>query len=730
MKQATQSKNKRQKSKSQVQKKKAVQSVKTGKQQSGSLVQGRLKDPRRNEPVVFERATGVQQNVEIVSKSNTSVDAFIMGAWVRFAELGFTKSPEDFVWSAYAFKRAVSASLSADFTNAFNQYPLGLKCLLDMLMPTIVPYLQGNWSFSASEVPPTFITTVGTDNVFTLKPPDTTVLLAGYHPLTNPVYDGPTSDQMKTSWDNLLKFVASLQIRGGKNNVPSTYVTKFMKDVSSFSPQFQEMGMSCFSGCNSGYNLEVFSEVPIFNPQTTRFASYDVEDRAYRQTTMSNGSAFGLGYYSTVINDDVVLEKHKRQIYKPIDVFDFYYLISAILDEAGQKMINDQSERDYIPCPLTNEEVMLMIRFLCASLKYQALGSDLAYALNSPQVQQFNSITTSAWNATYASSLGNVKLPRFVIENMRTLASKCVMYGQQGTCWVPSFGYYNDLSTADLTNFNVSWGSVYNGPLYITELNHSIHFADFSIDDNNNRVPLFMGANNLLAIIGRWNTWVSQFEKYYDATTFTDELGISPLFSLLYTNVVIGEEQGNPQVLPLKQVAKQTELVKKMSKEKLVEVSPYEKHRLRRVTFVPTITIMQQNIVVTISNVPPEKTSWETILSGWVLPKVYLQRPSTDTHYTIPGWQAAFSEPYSLVSTSNGDPTVPASRELYTAYNSTASRIVRQIFATQNDLDLVLAKMAEQGRGGMLGSFLSGLASSAFGIPKGITDVIGNIIPI
>lgn len=674
-------------------------------------------------------------------------NAFSRGAVSRL-------EPAD-IWLAYQFFcSAVAASFSGQQYVSGN-LPNWMRNMLQAFQPKIkaTPSGRCSYTFSYSGTPPTPLISVpfgpnAWSYEYSWALPDLAATPINGFPVCSlfaPIAYTPQGGS--TSFQKVCELMASSKPEDTSNVlVPSTAVTKYSKDVSSFAICSPEIG---FGATNAGTNEpggcfshKVQLEVPINYPILACANYGSATDNRFpsMQVTFGGDPVFLTGALSSFISPSEMGMK-LRPLYHCIDFMEFVDVMaqwvqgiqsSAVVEEAG---INPAS----LQCPLTLQEMALLLRNIIMN----------AFKESQPSVQGLGPFKPSNNNDNYfmpfLCSPGTcpiattaMSLPVPLIENIRCLVGRKIQFNPNNAGdsahFIPILGkfvfdeldqedykytsaadppvtYPSFLSTAGRYRRRTGSVSKENGkPSYITLAETPIDYID---GNGGSQYIAINDPDRLTALTSFWNEWVGQSvvgSHSCQTSQWGTELGLSVLTSIDKTRH-FNRQGGGEKKWATYQASLHEDVRYDMPRHQSKLAGPYA----------------LKNAVVDTSVTEFSSVPYEQVLSTWILPiNLIAEVFSPVTQSTKLQRYQAFMFEKNSKSLTTSDIGILVS-EQHAQY---AAKMVKSRLSPATQWDEFFKEMEKLGRGGILSSLVGGLAKSLFPSASGIIDGISSVIPI
>jgi hypothetical protein len=335
-----------------------------------------------------------------------------------------------------------------------------------------------------------------------------------------------------------------------RSGTPDTDKLWMTHDTSAFAAVYAEMGQSFFNP--SGLAVTAQSERKITSPIFAKFVSYQTAEgdefgwRGWHEYHRTSGSPFYLGARLTEMFIPRQMRNKVPPIFKFFNFDEYFEVLSLILCLALEQYF--KAGQTITPCPLTSQQVQLMLRQAILPFFNNEMAQDLRLTADSwvpflPFVVAPNGI-----------SQGNVGpgplLPRFFAENIRCskriIAQLRPPRGRSSQVQsnnnsmeidlIPVLGRVAPSVFTQLGNYTyLAPGAT---PLYATDPTEiPVNLVDASAVDGESTFYLDLNGKTQPLLVQAWNEWISQYAGVLvGLTNLSNDRGCEALAVLPYTN--------------------------------------------------------------------------------------------------------------------------------------------------------------------------------------------------
>jgi len=590
--------------------------------------------------------------------------------------------------------------------------PYGILCLFDALRPTTMYYKTASISYTWTDIS-TGPIAVGNIinygplqmNLGTIGPP--TGSTQGYSSIVPPT--AYTLDSGVSAWNHMLELLGT-DTTGTQvlKLMDASQDTIFKKDASAFATIYSQIS----SGSIAAYTSQLFLPNKIRYPVFSQFVSYNDDTLVSSESHIFAGSPRWLGGRLLTLSEIKYAKNKARPIYQPVDFNDLYDILANIMGRAAELATESNVSAFTVPtCPLTSQQVALMLRGLVASFSNKAMPSDLALTDDNFMPLQFPYAC-----ANVSAIAKTCSLPFYFVENLRSLCTVSAnLQGpkavDQQLIFMPVFGVYGE----PRTDYNYTYSGINNVNVYLYA-NSTVTVDMVSLLTNTSDYAAITGVQ-LANAISVWNAWITQFSAVCPLATFSTTTNNPALYSLLYQrgfafNLVINSNIEDKLVKAYKTQSREI-------KAPLFEYASL----LKVVRNVNPTTVTNQCEKYIASNMSMNESVYE-LMSNWVLPKVFIADNTAKQKYVgnfIMPYVVATSSSYGLTLDQTTYPTLDSK------WRAAAIVATKQPTAAMSELLQVLWKNSEEGHGGFLGEILGEFASQITGIP--LFSTLGRLVP-
>jgi hypothetical protein len=318
-------------------------------------------------------------------------------------------------------------------------------------------------------------------------------------------------------------------------------------DTSAFAAVYSEYGASYFSTGGSATTLQ--SERRITSPIFSKFGPYQDDDnlwRGYHEYHRGAGSPFYLGPRLTEMENRRQIRNKVPPIFKWYDFDQFFEHLSLALCLAIEENYKGTGTLG-VPCPLTSQQVQLMLRQAMLPFFSNGMAQDLR--LEQPSWVPFLPFVVGPNGISQGNIGSGPLLPCFIAEEIRAVkrvlahlrdpfAEKSGVPSNMEIDVLPILGRPSYAVYAPLGNYTYDTGGV--GELYSTSLLEvpiSLIDASAVVGPVTNYVDLNGPTNTL--IVKAWNEWIQQYSgTLVTLVQLSQDKGCDALSTLFYTNQI------------------------------------------------------------------------------------------------------------------------------------------------------------------------------------------------
>jgi len=665
----------------------------------------------------------------------------LIGMFDQFNEFGFYASLSNKVEAYYAMQYVYNYIIDCaeNGTMSISAAPLCIKLLGDAIRPKRKKFKTGEmfftWDLSDAkgyEIPYKY----GSGLLVDFGIPDGTQTINGFPAIIpGAVY---TDELGSTAYQKLIGYLGDLSGASKMTIVSASGTPTLLKnDVSAFAYVFSEVGVESYSGIG-GYNSETYLQTKITAPLLSVFNQWTEGSAAAVEMHVTSGGGFATGSRLVTLADPEQVKDKPKTIMKKIDMNDLFSLLSFLVGTAVERAVTNNATSSFVPtCPLTVQEVHLLLRLCAGATAYKVAGSDITETNTFPYVITWRPLQWSFANANPAINARTILFPTVFVENMHSLAPvitnlKDFKGGRAQCLWFqPIFGYWGD----PLGMFTTS-----QGPLY------SVSASEIPIDIPN--MVANIGTNPVLALAGvqldtmitMWNEWIGGLNQYLALSQFGGSKGCNALKSLTLTRhvqLVPGEEPpppptanvvgGNPKaVVPTmnpQTFAKDLRTGGKRASVK--QVGRILTRKLKVVNVDPPVTGLIPTVSAVTSNQPIVESAWRLCQGAWVLPKEIVY--GTFFEEQVRNRSIISVEPNVLWSTGLTLTSIVDSTELFTYFRQLSESFATSFMGKESESQIAFRTLIEKGEGGFFGDLVSDFSTHVLDIP--LLASLGKLIP-
>jgi len=536
-----------------------------------------------------------------------------------------------------------------------------------------------------------------------------------------------TPDTAADSWTTMINFLQQNDdLKGNWQLVPAA-IAPGGYDSSAYCQKLDSPGGG-YNGTGA-WGTQISLETRIYSPVFTGLVAQVNGPNPTRWNKFSrgwSGDALTMGGLVCNVLHPKQLRMQNAPAYKPIDFNELLDVIVRFCVGVVEKAVNDaqnnsnfiesnnnSSVSESITCPLSIQEIALILRATCMNL-----FKDTQYFVQGifpriPSNQNDNEFVpfVCGFGTAARPSVSSMLLPVIFVENLRSLTLRSNMGGKAGAAnpqlYIPVLGiYFEDDLAATSSKYVVDYSSatprqinVFTEPRFVTgkdkkgfetlgaELSVSLidgkaNSSYFCIND-----PGYLNPR-----IALWNEWIVNNGNFItDVTSLGTDGGINALASIGVSTHWQEAVLGATEVM-------ETDL--RLRKRMRANFGPYNTRQILANTF--------QN--------PPIAAAWETLQQVWVTPVIRSLPANIIGDYTqLQRWQNLVNEPHTLTVVESDVPYTLGDR-----HQKYAEMMVRTRNAPTSMQVRFLQEMAAMGRGGVLSSLVAGFAGM-------ISPEIGNV---
>jgi len=703
-------------------------------------------DPRnpKTESILASSPLVANQVRTIDRKCLLNPDALVtvlVGMFDQFNEFGFYASLSNKVEAYYAMQYVYNYIIDCaeNGTMSISAAPLCIKLLADAIRPKRKKFKTGEmfftWDLSDAkgfEIPYKY----GSGLLVDFGIPDGTQTVNGFPAI---VSGAPYTDELgSTAYQKLIGYLGDLSGGSKMTAVSASGTPTILKnDVSAFAYVFSEIGIESYSGIG-GYNSETYLQTKITAPLLSVFNQWTDGSAAAVEMHVTSGGGFATGSRLVTLAEPEQSRDKPKTILKKVDMNDMYSFLSFLIGTAVERAATNNATSSFVAtCPLTVQEVHLLLRVCAGATAYKVAGSDITETVMFPYAITWRPLQWSFANANPAINARTILLPTVLVENFHSLAPvianlKDVKGGRSQCLWFqPIFGYWGD----PIGMFTTS-----QGPLYtVSPSEISVDIPNMTANIGSNPV-LNLAGQQLDTMITMWNEWIGGLNQYLALSQFGSSKGCDALKSLTltrYVQLVPGEEPppppqanvpgGNPKaVVPTINSQTFAKTLSPGSKRASVkQLGRILTRNLKVVNVDPPVSGLIQTVSAVTSNQPIVESAWRLCQGGWVLPKELVYGVSFQEQ--VRNRSIISVEPNVLWSTGLFLTTIVDSAELFTYFRQLAQAFATSFMGKESESQVAFRTLIEKGEGGFFGDLVSDFSTHVLDIP--LLASLGKLIP-
>jgi len=384
--------------------------------------------------------------------------------------------------------------------------------------------------------------------------------------------------------------------------------------------------------------------------------------------------------------------------------------------------LNSSAGQSHPPCPLTSQQVQILLRQALIPFFDNDMFQDLRYDTND-KIHLLPFVVGPNGNAGQVAAMF---VPTYLAENVRAMKSLSAVANQK---------YYNSVMT---------WHSVLARPSdypqlgnYLTQNQQPIfridpsevliNLIDASAQQNQAVVYVDFTRIEIAALLERWNQWIQGLQAVLSPlVTLTGQKGIRALNCNIMTNSIQTRQDPTPPPPP------PVTGIKKAGVEKTFSVG-CSAMALRRIgaTPAPGSTYFMDVVENYVSSGQAINPACWPILSKWILPVDFSNDQVEES--SSQGTLAFTVEPNKIPRSSSGGIGQPSNLtssrpDSYSRHLQAAEVDVKAFVTMQpNEIIASLVKIGEDGRGGFLTSTIANLVGSFSPELSGIINTVGQL---
>jgi len=508
---------------------------------------------------------------------------------------------------------------------------------------------------------------------------------------------------------------------------------KMDQDVSAFASSYPEWGLTTAE--TGGLATSLYSEVKILCPIMAKFAQYQQNNdqwRGFQDSRKGSGTSSYIIPRVLEFKDAREFRNKAAPVFKFYNFDEYFLTISYILGLASEGIANDQSQASIPECPLTSQQVQLILRQSILKRFSNSYAQDLIYTNNLAM-----SMTPFCVGPNGSStSLGQgMKLPFVFLENLRSATRRTIRVGKGQDYVVDTLPILARIdSVPQLGNFQYKDRMGNMVPLYKTDPSEvAIRLTDLSF--NNATQFVTVTGEPLNTLIGHWNDYITKLSNSLSTLgTIGEEAGISALLTTFNSRHInetpviaaaLPPQPGVPTMVPLTKG-----MIRGVSSKNIGSQIP-KRGKVGGPIPEPGQSDQYVNWSASfITSTDPFYSSLWRYTSAFVQPvvlggykNVYDSSMSFTQVFQIEPFRMAYSDIPSIIST-NADQLTSVNTLCYNA----ATLDIKTNLASPPEAEIELPALAQTGRGGFFTS-LAGAIGEGFGIPgaREVANTIGAI---
>jgi len=529
-----------------------------------------------------------------------------------------------------------------------------------------------------------------------------------------------------------IKSLFSFYKEKGMTELVSNYITLSNRTGSAFAVAGAELGNS--AGNSAGIISTVYSETQINMPIYSKLALYQPDDeyRGWQRLQISGGSACYVIPRMTEMDTEKELYNTYCPQFKYYNFDEFYEVLSLSVGTALETLVKTQIGAPLAPCPLTVQQVKLILRHTLMRRFYNHFAQDLQFNGNGLLSLIPLTCGVNGSSTTQTSML----FPTVLAENIRACCRKKVKIHKNSIGvidYIPILARPSELPEPG--NYSYETGS---GPadLYATDPDEvPIDVIDLSFVQGGTKAYVTLEGDHILTLVSVWNDWIKGLSSYL--TPLVDP-GTEQGISALITTMTTLQQRYVPEAVTLTNQVAAKNLTKQNSKKKILGIDRVEfkkKHlRVSPVKVGPGVGNYFESIrpsALTTTNTPLEPLMKYTKL---LIAPAAIGSTSEPVGAASPAAQQIFRiEPYKVPM--SGLPDIVGAdsngtQNLFSRHLQLAILDVKSSLAAQSEPEQDFANAAKQGRGGFFANLAGMFAEDVIGIKGGraIAGAIGDAV--
>jgi len=313
-------------------------------------------------------------------------------------------------------------------------------------------------------------------------------------------------------------------------------------DTSAFSVVYPEIGMSAFTP--GGAAITIYSERHITSPLLAKFAEYQPVGQYYRgwaDAAKNGGSPCYVIPRLLECKTIQDLNNKASPIVKFYNFDEFYAVLALTCGMALQNYYSNLGSTGVTTCPLTAQEVQILLRQNILSVMHNHLAQDLTLG------NDFYPITPFVVGPNGVSlNQATMLLPLVLCENIRASCRRIVSLGGKkypGYCadYIPLLA--RPITLPQLGNYSVTINEASFDIFTTAPSEVPMSLIDCSVPDGSSTKFLSLQGEAYESLTAAWNEWIVQLSSCLSPlTAVAAESGVVALSTVFYTNT----EQDQP----------------------------------------------------------------------------------------------------------------------------------------------------------------------------------------
>jgi len=655
----------------------------------------------------------LESNFQAVNSLSMSIVSYAL----KLGYATYASDPNYPFWTVTYLNKIFINSMKG-VTLATTKVPIWLADIINLLKPKTVEFDAGEVSYTwnldfdeFSTIWTTDLTPGGSNRTINFGIVSNTSYINGVIPeIVSP--GSYTEENGQTAFSSFLAFFASKDHELVPLVNPADH-QRYSKDPSCFSSTKVISGSAY--ALQNGPMKTVSLEIPVRTPVAACMSKLDTPSgpqtgRSPNHTLYYGGDPFWFAGLKASKISNKLFKSKLTPAFANIDFNRILDVVAQYATQLAQIASNDiqytnylLSNIGYFDCPLTLQEIGLMLRnelmnafgdtqFMVQGMYPLAPGSN-----GNPFVPFVHGM------GTFGSTATGMLLPQTLCENIRSLTWR--VCGKRPMIYAPVLGQYvEDELTTDFYRYQPNDGDfrdVFKSPdaLYSFEVDSKggkvkkvmaetpISYIDGSSSGR------FYDINHPSAIskyIRAWNQWIELLKPFsVNLSTISADGGLLLLNMISKNQIVAPLELSRPLADPSKRCAHHADL--RFPKDQKYGASLYDARAMLAV----------------VSKEPFLQQPFQLVQNLWIGPESIINLGNTiENTATIQKIQGYYHEPWSTVMTDNEDNV-----SISTLHRQYVSTMVGARNSVPTQQSLLFTEWEAQGRGGILSSLLTGLAS-------------------